>query len=294
LATTRKPSNREPSKQSIDVTATKSSVKNSEQLRRTARSIATADNPIYIKHFQDDDEDEEGNNSKESVPIAHTHDVATPVRGKPKFLKTAKVADYMKPDDQPTKHLSSGINKSDNDRRPSSSIEPYSSPSPTIDRREYGHHSKYTITNPRRCEDLIVSVQSLEVRYELHISSNSTIEQLKNIIWQKINIDVERCQKESYILLLFTHRMHIFLGEETELISEFMKLTPSKPHFYFYALNRYEQSNEMYTYETNMSDIFSINTGWWTPVHFIEHAQLPRPQSVLLSSLYALRLFFYK
>ncbi|UJR17283.1 hypothetical protein I4U23_004177 [Adineta vaga] len=66
-----------------------------------------------------------------------------------------------------------------------------------------------------------------------------------------------------------------------------MKLTPSEPHFYMYAIKQYQQSNEMYTYETKIPNIFSLDTEWWTLVYFVKYTQSPRSQSVLLSSLYA-------
>jgi hypothetical protein len=283
--------------QSIDMSRIKMPGNNSQQPWQTARSATTTNNSIYKKYFggDDDDGDEEGNASKESKPMTDRRSTLAQNAGQPKFLKkTLKTADNLKPDDQSIQDLPNKTDKSDTNQQSSSSIQTYSSSSAIIDKTEQKNHSTDTVMDPQRCRDLIVFVQSLQVRYELHIPVNSTIRQLKNTIWQKINVNVERCQEQSHTLLLFTHRMHIFLSEEAELVSEFMKLTPSEPHFYFYALRRPQQRDEMYTYETKTSNLFSINTDWWTPVHFMEDAQLPRPQSVLLSSLYALRLFFYK
>jgi hypothetical protein len=283
---------------SIDASRRKNPENSSQKPWPTARPATTTNNSIYKKYFEgdDDDADEEGNASKESKPMTDRPSTLAQKTGKPTFLKkTLKTANDLKPDDQSAKDLPNKTNKSDNGQQSSSTIQTYSPPPATIDKIEHDTHSiKDTVIDPQRRRDLLVFVQSLQVRYELHIPVDSTIKQLKNIIWQKINVNVERCQEQFYTLLLFTHRMHIFLSEEAELVNEFMKLTPSEPHFYFYALKRPQQSDEMYTYETKTSNLFSINTDWWNPVYFMGDAQLPRPQSVLLSSLYALRLFFYK
>ena len=219
---------------------------------------STATQSIYEKCFSSDDE--EGSAAKKAVPVDGRSHSPKSTRQNRIFLKdNSTLMGHTKP------------------------VDPCSA-----------HVAKCETEEHKQDKDLIISVQSLAKRYELRLSSNSAIEQLRNSIWQTIDTGVERCQKESHVLLLFNHRMHIFLGEEIELVGDFTKLRSLEPHFYFYALKRYQQSDEMYTYEAKTTDLFTIGEYWWNPVHFVEDVQLPRPQSVLLSSLYVLHLFFRK
>ena len=273
--------------QSTYVTAPRTSVETREQQRQTARPTVATDNSVYERYFAMDD-DEESNASNEAVQLTHRRFVATPKMGRPTFLKkTVKNIDVRKTDDQ-------SIKQPDNEQPPSSTTPIFIVPLKTENKRNQNNQSEHSGKQSEPCNDQTVFVQSLQMRYELRISLQSTIKELKGVIWQKMKSSVERCEETSHILLLFTHRMHIFESEEMELVSEFVKLAPSEPHFYFYALRRDEQSNEMYTYETKLANIFANDANWWTPVYFQEDAQLPRPQSILLSSLYALRLFFYR
>lgn len=141
-------------------------------------------------------------------------------------------------------------------------------------------------------KNLKVEILSLNQLYVLELPHGATIECLIDTLWGRIDVSTEQCRRETHILLLFTHRTHIFLGSENELVSDFVELAPSNPHFYFYKLKRNQQKDEMYTYDTKLSNIFSERTGWWTSACFGVDAQQPRSQSILLGSLYALRLFF--
>lgn len=118
---------------------------------------------------------------------------------------------------------------------------------------------------------------------------------MKMILWQNITPDIEQCHQNTHVLLLFTHRMQIFINEDTEnhRVKDFLQLTGSRLHFYFHALEgRVDQSSEMYTYDTNVSNMFATDRNWWSPVHFSDFHPHPRSESMLLSSLYALRLYF--
>ena len=276
--------------------ATEPNTSNSEQLTDTLKTPISKtmkkNSEIYEKYFSDDDA--EGQADKEAIIIPGTSNVIEPPKVKKTFVKpTPKNNTKLEQTPHSVENLPCRNNTSDENKGPTRST-PVSLNGPTNDTLKNSNHLQSTIINAEVSEELTVFVQSMQVKYELHVPLNCTIEQLINIIWEKINVTIERCRKESHILLLFTHRMHIFISDPKELVSEFIKLAPPKSHLYFYALKRNIQSDEMYTYETKPSNMFAFNTDWWNPVHFAEDAQLPRPQSILLSSLYALRLFFNK
>jgi len=155
-----------------------------------------------------------------------------------------------------------------------------------------GVHRRSCIKDAAINDHLSIQIQSLNRLYDLTVSSDTTIEQLVNILWDEIDGSIEHCIRKSHVLLLFTHRMHIFMSDPDERVDQFLKLTPTKPHFYMYALNRPNQQTEMYTYETKPVHMFAADPNWWTPICFVGDTQSSRPQSVLLSSLYELRLFF--
>ncbi|CAF1176865.1 unnamed protein product [Rotaria magnacalcarata] len=131
------------------------------------------------------------------------------------------------------------------------------------------------------------------------VPAKAVISDFIEAIWQQVNFSKEKYSRTSHLLLLFNHRLHIFTEYvKHELVSEFLQVTlhlspQNGPHFYIYAIRR-EQEPEMYTYHVNDGKTTNIfdNSDWWNPIHFDEYGQSARPQSILLSSLYALQLFF--
>ncbi|CAF2173974.1 unnamed protein product [Rotaria magnacalcarata] len=153
--------------------------------------------------------------------------------------------------------------------------------------------SKRTTLDHTTTDDFLIHIQTLTKTYELKILQDTTVERLIDILWNTLNTEVENCRKESHILLLFNQRMHIFLSDPTEKINEFLKLMPQAPHLYLYAIYR-KQRDEMYTYDSEPKKTFAFNDVWWNPVYFVSCIQQHRPQSILLSSLFAIRLLFQK
>ncbi|CAF4430223.1 unnamed protein product [Rotaria socialis] len=142
-------------------------------------------------------------------------------------------------------------------------------------------------------DDFLIHIQTLTKTYELKILQDTTVENLIDILWNTLNTEAENYRRESHILLLFNQRMHIFLSDPTEKINEFLKLMPQTPHLYLYAIYRH-QRDEMYTYDSEPKKTFAFNDVWWNPVYFVSCIQQHRPQSILLSSLFAIRLLFQK
>lgn len=166
-------------------------------------------------------------------------------------------------------------------------------PSQTTTTRPSGDVHRTSDNQDSKIKDqLSLNIKSLNRSYDITVPNNTAIKRLRDILRDEIDTNTEHCEKKSHVLILFTHRMHIFLSDLDEMVEQFLKLTSTKPPFYMYALKQGYQYNEMYTYETKVTQMFALNTTWWTPVCFMKDTQLPRPQSVLLSSLYVLRIFF--
>lgn len=148
---------------------------------------------------------------------------------------------------------------------------------------------------------LIVGICSLCQSRSFRISIGTTIHNLIDIIWDQMNFYREGYTKDSHVLLLFNHRLHIFVSNDNNtLVKDFILLSPSPPpshlstnglvDFYVYGLPL-EHARHMYYFDDDCSSLFG-NPKSWFPVHFTNYEQLERPQSVLLSSLYTLRLYF--
>ncbi|CAF3427498.1 unnamed protein product [Rotaria socialis] len=140
---------------------------------------------------------------------------------------------------------------------------------------------------------LIVRIRSLCKIYCLNIAHNSTIKNLVNVIWDEIPFEEERYTMDSHVLLLFNHRLHIFIeSNPSELVKDFLQLSPddSVTDFYAYGLP-IEHRDFMYNFDTGHNSLFKVSDSW-DPVYFTDYKQLERSQSTLLSSLYALALYF--
>ncbi|CAF4846362.1 unnamed protein product, partial [Rotaria socialis] len=140
---------------------------------------------------------------------------------------------------------------------------------------------------------LIVRIRSLCKIYCLNIPHNSTIKDLVNVIWDEIPFEEERYTMDSHVLLLFNHRLHIFIeSNPSELVKDFLQLSPddSVTDFYAYGLP-IEHRDFMYNFDTGHNSLFKVSDSW-DPVYFTDYKQLERSQSTLLSSLYALALYF--
>ena len=148
---------------------------------------------------------------------------------------------------------------------------------------------------------LIVGIRSLCQSQSLTMSIDTTMHNLIDIIWDQMNFDMEGYTKNSHVLLLFNHRLHIFVNSDINtLVKDFIFLSPSPPpshlstndlvDFYIYGFPL-EHARYIYYFDNDYSSLFG-NPNSWFPVHFTGYKQLERPQSIFLSSLYALRLYF--
>lgn len=143
-----------------------------------------------------------------------------------------------------------------------------------------------------------VHLRSLFQSHYITINNSTTVQDLIETVWREVKFDTQNCTRNSHVLLLFNQRLHIFVkSDPTTLITNFLSLSPrSNPpkkdsiDFYLYWLPR-DRATSMYKIDHGHASLFG-NPESWYPVHFINHKQLDRPQSILLSSLYALRLYF--
>ncbi|CAF4181845.1 unnamed protein product [Rotaria socialis] len=111
-------------------------------------------------------------------------------------------------------------------------------------------------------------------------------------------LEDEGCSEERHLLLLFTHRMHIFEKTNTddELIGTFLRLMPSTSqsdnektiHFYAYTL-KHKFRRDMYTYETDPKELFTHSEWWETCVCT---PQVTVSQTMMLSTMYVLYQYF--
>ncbi|CAF3199009.1 unnamed protein product [Rotaria sp. Silwood2] len=126
------------------------------------------------------------------------------------------------------------------------------------------------------------------------IPRNATIKDLIRIIWDEIPFDEEGYIMDcNNILLLFNCRLHIFLeGNPNELVKDFLQLLPENTatDFYVYALP-IEHRDFMYNFDNGHIPVFKASDSW-NPVYFTDYKQVERSQTTLLSSLYALALYF--
>ncbi|CAF3877252.1 unnamed protein product, partial [Rotaria sp. Silwood1] len=147
-------------------------------------------------------------------------------------------------------------------------------------------------------KSLNIRICTLFRKLSVKIPIETTVKDLISIIWQKIQFNIEPYTKDSHILLLFNHRLHIFIeSDSTTLVQDFILLTPpSSPSsndptdFYIYGLSL-EQAASMYNFDNDYISLF-CNSDSWCPSYFIEYKQSKRSQSIFLSSLYALRMYF--
>ncbi|CAF2961070.1 unnamed protein product [Rotaria sp. Silwood2] len=143
---------------------------------------------------------------------------------------------------------------------------------------------------------LNIDLQTLCQHYCLTIPCTTTIRSLIDIIWRDITFHDEHYTQESHILLLFNPRLHIFVqSNPKELVNDFLSIlkrssTNHYTDFYIYGLP-IEANGKMYDFE---SDIYTVlrNADSWQPLYFNDCKQLPRPQSIFLSSLFALKQYF--
>ena len=159
------------------------------------------------------------------------------------------------------------------------------------------HSSHIEEINSKQSEQcsrvLTVKVQSLCDTYFLEVPHNTTIKGLINTIWDKIPFEKENYTMDANILLLFNHRLHIFVkSNPTELVRDFLQLPPKNMEidFYVYALPL-EYGDYMYEVDTDYNSLFK-DSYLWNPVYFTDYKGSERSQSILLSSLYALILYF--
>ena len=155
-----------------------------------------------------------------------------------------------------------------------------------------------SLPNTDKEKSLALRIRTLCQTYHVKIPNDTTMKDLINIAWCEIKFSKERYAKESHVLLLFNHRLHIFVeSDPNTLIRDFLLLSPfshssgSDPiDFYAYGLP-IQRAPCMYSFDDDFSSIFG-NPESWSPSYFIDYKQSERSQSVLLSSLYALRLYF--
>ena len=142
-----------------------------------------------------------------------------------------------------------------------------------------------------------INVRSLCQSHSVKINNNTTMQELINIIWREARFDKERYTRDSHILLLFNHRLHIFIeADPNALVTDFLSLSPSSDiskkdsiDFYIYGLPR-DRISSMYNIDNSLASLFGNSDSWYT-VYFNTHKQSARSQSILLSSLYALQLY---
>lgn len=140
---------------------------------------------------------------------------------------------------------------------------------------------------------LSVRIRTVCKNYSIEIPCSIKIRDLIRIIWDKIPFEEEHFTTDSHVLLLFNHRLHIFIESNPEqLVKDFLQLSPenAQTDFYVYALP-IEYRDFMYNYDDGYNQLFKDSESW-NPVYFAHYKQIERPQSTLLSSLYALALYF--
>ncbi|UJR32732.1 hypothetical protein I4U23_020191 [Adineta vaga] len=147
-------------------------------------------------------------------------------------------------------------------------------------------------------KSLTVRICTLCRSYCIEIPQQTSMKEFINAIWHKIEFCQERYSRNTHTILLFNHRLHIFVeSDRNALVKDFLLLSPpmhssqnNAVDFYVYGLPE-EYDNSMYQIDDDKTPVFG-NSYWWCPFHFNEYKQLERPQSVFLSSLFALRLYF--
>lgn len=142
-----------------------------------------------------------------------------------------------------------------------------------------------------------VKVTSLTHLYNRYVPMTATFQDLWHSIDDICKNDEPSFEIEKVFPLFFNNRMHIFNGINirNETLKSFLRVRASliverqMSDFYIYFLSQTE-SDSMYTYQQDPNDIFT-HSHWWIPRAF-QFAQHPIAQSMLLSSLYALRKYF--
>ncbi|CAF1078389.1 unnamed protein product [Didymodactylos carnosus] len=160
------------------------------------------------------------------------------------------------------------------------------------------HETVDSSTSLDNIKSLVVHIRTLFQRHCVKISKNTTMEDLINIIWCELQFDMERYAKDSHILLLFNHRLHIFVESDSNaLVKDFLSLSPlsrsptrEATDFYVYGLPL-QRASSMYKFDNDYISLFG-NPDSWCPSNLIGYKQSERSQSILLSSLYTLRLYF--
>ncbi|CAF1452580.1 unnamed protein product [Adineta ricciae] len=144
----------------------------------------------------------------------------------------------------------------------------------------------------------VVRIRTLYETYSIPICDDVLMKDFINTIWNKIKFDKEKYFQKEHILLFFNHRLHIFADSDPNaLVKDFLALSPpanSDPSeaidFYVYGLPQ-GYAEFMYQVDDDIVSIFR-NSDSWCSFHYAEYKQLERAQSVFLSSLFALRLYF--
>ncbi|CAF2155827.1 unnamed protein product [Rotaria magnacalcarata] len=145
-------------------------------------------------------------------------------------------------------------------------------------------------------DEVTINVETLTNVYIIRLSINASLKDLRQRIWNVL--PHEDCSEETHLLLLFTHRMHIFEKTNTddELIGTFLRLMPSTSqsdnektiHFYAYTL-KHKLRSAMYTYETDPKELFTDSEWWETCVC---KPQVTVSQTMILSTMYVLYQYF--
>ena len=211
-----------------------------------------------------------------------------------KFFQTSPDSSKSNSNDQQSVHdRSENESDDDSERKPASS-----SRHPPIETCAEDNDSSPSSSNKTKA--LIVCIRSLCRIYRVKVLTSTTMKNLIDIIWSEAQFDMERYRKNSHILLLFNHRLHIFVESDSNaLVKDFILLSPPPPSqqsindsidFYVYGLPR-ESISSMYNFDDDYAALFG-NPKSWCPAYFADYKQLERSQSILLSSLYALKLYF--
>ncbi|CAF4026610.1 unnamed protein product [Rotaria sordida] len=148
------------------------------------------------------------------------------------------------------------------------------------------HEDNHVSASSIDTKSLNVRMRTLFRKLSVKIPIETTVKDLITIIWREIQFNIERYTKDSHVLLLFNHRLHIFIeSDSTTLVKDFILLTPpSSPSsndstdFYIYGLSL-EQAVSMYNFDNDYISLL-CNSDSWCPSYFIEpeHRELMAKQ----------------
>jgi hypothetical protein len=89
------------------------------------------------------------------------------------------------------------------------------------------HETHESWTSSNNTKPLVVRICTLFQRHSVKIVNNTSMKDLINIIWNETKFDRERYTKDSHVLLLFNHRLQIFVeNDPSALVKDFLSLSP--------------------------------------------------------------------